>query len=129
MNTPKLSPYMKKRARLRFKSTQPTATDQSEAMTTDINVVIGYMLKTGEMPSERKGIYGDFTELPTDLKGFIDTARSMGRHRNRLPKALQTLTVAELTALTPQKLAEILAPPAPPAPPEPPAGNKEGAKQ
>lgn len=128
MATNKRKLYMERRERLRTRSTMETATDQSEASNTDINVVIGYMLKTGQPPGDAKPMYGDFTELPTDLRGFIEMARSMNRHRNRLPEKLRNMSVADLTALTREQLGEILKPPATPATPATPADDQGGKK-
>lgn len=128
MATKKRAQYLERRARTRTHTKTETLTDQSEARNTDINVVIGYMLKTGQPPGEAKPIYGDFTQLPDDLRGFIDTARSMARHRNKLPEKLRNMSVKELTALTPQQIKDILAPPVPPAPPATPAGDNGGNK-
>lgn len=105
--------YYERKALLRTRTTTPTMTDQSEAAGTDINIVLGHMLATGHPPREKEPIYGDFSELPEDLRGFIHQARSIGRRRTQLPPQLREMPVSELLALTKERLSEILTPPAP----------------
>lgn len=97
---------------------KPSLTDQSQAKDTDINIIVNRFLKTGTAPGAPVApIHGDFTELPQDLRAFIETSRTIHKHRNRLPEQLRNMPVDELMRLTPDALARILAPPAtPPAP-------------
>lgn len=101
-----------------------SVTDQSQAHDTDINVIVGRFLKTGGgVTSPGKPMYGDFSELPDGLRGFIRTAQSLNSYRNQLPESLRELTTEQLLMLTPSELASRLKPPTPtPAPPteEPP---------
>lgn len=106
-------------------NTDPTLTDQSQAKETDINVIVGRYGIGNTMPGHNKqGIYGDFTNLPTDLRGYIDTARELEKIRGRLPPQLRDKPTEELMALKPEDIKKILTPeptPAPtPAPQEPP---------
>lgn len=104
-----------------FHNTTPTMTDQSAAATTDLNVIVNQFLKTGQSPNRGNPRYGDFSQLPTDLRGMIETSRSVAKLRRALPEQLKELPMEELLGLTPEKLAEMLAP----KPVDPPAETKE----
>lgn len=110
--------YHENRKRARITDKTPSLTDQSQARETDINVIIPRFLKTGIAPGGAQPISGDFTHLPIDLRGFIEAARSMDKHRAELPKELRELPTEELLGLTNEQLQNKLSPPAPP--PEPP---------
>lgn len=97
----------------------PTMTDQSAAATTDLNVIVNQFLKTGTSSSKGNPRYGDFSDLPTDLRGIIETARSVTKLRSNLPPQLRDLPVEQLLALTPEQIATILTPPAPTPTPTP----------
>lgn len=118
--------YAFNKIRTRTITTQKTKTDQSQAKDTDINVIVGRFLHTGTVPApDQRPFYGDFSELPGDLRGFLDRARTLEHHRKQLPKALQHLTTEELLTLTPKALKDIMEPPAPtpaPTPATPPEG-------
>jgi len=115
--------YYERKKQLRTRTTKESMTDQSAAAGTDINVVIGHMLATGEQPGEATPIYGDFTIIPEDLRSLIHTARGLARHRSSLPAQLRNMSLADLVALTPAKMRDILNPPA-----KPPAEAKETTK-
>lgn len=104
-----------RRERAAFKNTEPTQTDQSAAATTDLNVIINQFLKTGQSSSRGNPAYGDFSELPTDLRGMIDQAKTMKALQRQLPPQLKDMRLDELINLTPQDLARILAPAEKPA--------------
>lgn len=106
--------YERNKAKSRTTTTKPTLTDQSQAKETDRNVIVNRFMKTGQVPPGRTGFYADMSHLPTDLKGFLDRARSIPNLKAKLPKALESLTLNELLALTPEQLREKLTPPAPP---------------
>lgn len=62
----------------------------------------------------------DFTNLPTDFRGFIETARTLNQLRDKLPAQFRDMDLAELMALTPTDIQTKLQPPAkPPAKEEP----------
>lgn len=104
--------YAINRLRARTENNQPTMTDQSQAKETDINVIVGNMLKMQAEPMHpTPDMGGDYSEFPTDLRGMIEAARSMEKHRRQLPKELRNKPVAELLAMTQEQLAHILAPP------------------
>lgn len=113
-----MSNYYRNRERANFKSTKPSLTDQSQAAGTDINVIVNQFLKTGQVRGPATPpMYGDFTSLPGDLRGMIETSRKVKELRHKLPKQLQEMPVEELLALQPNELKNILQPPAePPAP-------------
>lgn len=101
----------------------PTETDQSQARETDINVIIGrfgvgHLAKgNGKVP-----MYEDFTDLPRDLRGYIEQARGLDELRARLPEPLKAQKLEELLQLTPQQIHGLLFP-QPEAPP--PTDTKE----
>lgn len=104
-----------KRAKAAYRDKSPTLTDQSQAAETDINVIVKRYGVHGQAPgTTREPMYGDFTGLPTDLRGFIETGRALEEHRERLPEKLRDMPITELLALTPEELTNILTPPAPP---------------
>lgn len=106
-----------------FNNKDPSLTDQSQARDTDINVIVGKFNITGRVPgSDTQPMSGDFSELPRDLRSFIEQARQLTRLHSELPEKLRNLTTQQLLELPPAELKAILEPPAsPPAPaPEPP---------
>lgn len=60
-------------------------------------------------------MYEDFTDLPRDLRGYIEQARGLEDLRERLPEQLKTQKLEELLQLTPQQIHGLLFP-QPPAP-------------
>jgi len=104
--------YQKNRLRAQTKTTKPSLTDQSQASETDVNVIVRKMRQTGVMPTaSTQPMGGDFTSLPDNLRDMIELSRTVELNRNRLPPELRKLEMSELLALTPDKLAHILAPP------------------
>ncbi|QXP08144.1 MAG: internal scaffolding protein [Arizlama microvirus] len=100
----------------------PTLTDQSSVHSTDINVIVTQFLKTGAQPEGSEGFYADMTQLPDDLRGFIEMGRSITTLQNQLPKELRGMTAQEIFALTDEQLLAKL------TPPEKPADKKEDTK-
>lgn len=90
---------------------EPTMTDQSQAENTDINVIVNQFLKTGQVQQGATPIYADFSELPDDLRGFIEVGRSIGRLEGELPEQLRGIPVHELVTMTNEQLLAKLAPP------------------
>jgi len=89
----------------------PTLTDQSQARDTDINIIIKMLEQTGTVPGAKgEPIYGDFTGLPTDLRGFIEKGRELKSLQGALPPQLQGKTLEEVLSLTPEALKTILTP-------------------
>lgn len=96
-----------------------SATDQSQANETDINVIVGKMGISGTVPgAPMEPIYGDWTQFPQDLREYIETARTIDSLREKLPEQLKNKKTEELIAMTPETLAELLKPADPPAQPE-----------
>lgn len=58
-------------------------------------------------------MYGDFADLPRDLRGYIHMAKGLERLKGKLPEALKGKSPFELAALTNEQLTAILTPPAP----------------
>lgn len=106
--------YYENRKRAQIKNTDPSLTEQSMARDTDINVIVGKFKITGRVPGGNgQPMTGDWTQLPQDLRGFIDTARDFNNKRRMLPKELQNIKTDELLNLTIEDIAKKLAPPAP----------------
>lgn len=107
--------YANNRKRARTVTKTPTLTDQSQARETDINIIVGRFLKTGTAPgAPKQPVEGvDWTQYPTDLRGFIETSRDYLRHKNALPEQLRNIPVEKLVYMTPDELTTILTPPAP----------------
>lgn len=90
----------------------PTLTDQSQANDTDINVIVKrYGIHAQAPGNPAQPMYGDFSGLPTDLRGFIEVGRTLEENRQRLPEPLRDKPIEELFALTPEQLTAILTPP------------------
>jgi len=103
--------YYQNRQRARTQNNEPTMTDQSQAKDTDINVIVNQFMKTGQAPgAATQPMYGDFTQLPNDLRGMIELNRSMKDKRASLPPQLKDLALEELLALTPEALEAKLKP-------------------
>lgn len=112
--------YQLNRKRAQFKNVEPTMTDQSQAKFTDINIIVERIRQTGIQPPGRKpGYNADLTQVPEDLRGFLELARSANQRRGELPPQLQQLTTEQLLSLTTEDIKRILTPPEPPAPPDP----------
>lgn len=106
--------YQINKAHSRTRNTKPSMADQAGAKDTDINVIVGRFLHTGTVPTSRRPPFsGDFTELPTDLRGFIEGAMRTKDIRRSLPAELRDMPVEEILALTPEQLTSKLTPPAP----------------
>jgi len=57
------------------------------ARDTDLNIIVEKFKITGRVPSaQQQPIAGDFTNLPDDLRGFIETAKSIKDCRAKLPR-------------------------------------------
>lgn len=111
--------YAENKLRSQIKTTKPTLTDQSQAHETDINVIVKRFATTGRVPGAQQApISGDFSELPVDLRGFLEEAKQVKRLQKQLPKELQGKTVEQILALTPDELQTILTPVEPPTKPE-----------
>lgn len=111
--------YQKNRLRAITQNNEPTMTDQAGARDTDINVIVAQFARTGQVPGGRnEPMYGDFSVLPRDLRGFIQEAASLERHRRNLPEQLRNMSLPELLSLTPDKLKDILTPAPTPVPTE-----------
>lgn len=111
----RMSNYLKMKERAKFRSTQPSMTDQSQTKSTDVNVIVKQFQVTGAFPgSPTPPMYGDFSQLPQDLAEALEQSRSLNKLRARLPKELQAMTLQELIALTPADIERILTPPVKP---------------
>lgn len=120
-----MSNYAQNKAQSMTVTNDPTMTDQSQATDTDINVIVGrYGIGPLAMGTNKQGMTGDFSQLPEDLRGFIDMGRSIETLREKLPPELQNKSVEEIVALTPEQLTNILNP----SPPSAPTENEETSK-
>lgn len=105
-------------------NTEPTMTDQSGAADTDINLIVKRYGVFGQAPgAATEPVYGDFADLPIDLREKIELIRSIPQLQRSLPEQLATRSLQDLASLTNEQLTAILQPvvtPAPtPAPTEP----------
>lgn len=105
--------YRYNKPRSKTRNTVPTLTDQSAAKETDRNIIVQRYLQHGQVPTGKQPIYGDFSEFPTDLAGFLAQARSIQRLRGQLPVELQSLSINELLNMTTDELAAKLKKPEP----------------
>lgn len=105
--------YQRNKHASRTINDRPTATDQSQAAETDINVIIGRMLRTGTPVPGANGepVYADWTQLPSDLRGMIELGRSLEMSRNKLPDQLKGIPIDQLINLTNDQILTILTPP------------------
>lgn len=110
--------YALNKANSRTKNTKPTLTDQSAAQDTDRNVIVKKFMVTSQVPAGRPGFYANLAELPEDLRGFINQARSLQNLRGNLPPELRNLSLNDILALTPEQLRDKLKKPEPPAKPQ-----------
>lgn len=107
-----MSNYKANKAKAIHFNNEPTMTDQSQAEQTDINIIVTQFIRTGQAPSgAAQPIYGDFSELPEDLRGFIEMGRSMNGLIQQLPAELQGIPVHELVRMTNEQITAILNPP------------------
>lgn len=115
-----MSRYRINKANARTRSTKESLTDQGQAKTTDINVIIGQFLNTGMAPGNvGSPMWQDFTQLPQGLRGMIECARNLEALKRNLPAELQNIPTNQLLQLTPEQIRAILQPPEqPPAQPE-----------
>lgn len=96
---------------------EPSLTDQAAARDTDINVIVAQFTVHGQAPgTTAQPLYEDFTNLPTDLRGFIELGREMEQRRNELPEAFRTMSIDELMTLTPADIQRTLTPAQPDTP-------------
>lgn len=115
------SNWKKNRELARTHDDTPTLTDQSQAKDTDVNVIVKRYMVTDQAPGAPLTLmWGqDFSTLPIDLRGFIDLARGMQSHVDKLPKELRNLSIQDLIALTPEQLTQKLTPAPTPEPTKP----------
>lgn len=106
-----MSKWKENKANAVFINTEPTMTDQSQAESTDINIIIHQFLRTGHAPAGKQPIYGDFSELPDDLRGFIEMGRGMTSLVNQLPEQLRDIPVEQLLTMTNDEIVAKLQPP------------------
>jgi len=104
--------WQKNKALAITRDNTPSLTDQGAARDTDINIIVGQFLVSGKVPgSKNPPLYGDFTELPKDLRGMIEMANSLKRNQANLPEQLRDIPVGHLLTLTPAEINAKLAPP------------------
>lgn len=107
--------YQRNKELARTLNTEPTLTDQAAAKDTDINRIVASYKITGQMPqAAAQPVYADFSELPDDLRGMMETAKALRQHMDRLPPQLRNLGPEQLLALKGEDLKRILTPPVKP---------------
>ena len=102
--------YKANKAAARYHNTEPSLTDQSQANDTDVNVIVKKFAITGQAPGGRTPNYGDFTQLPKDLRELLAMNKSVKGYRDTLPEQLRDLEIEELLALSEQDITKILTP-------------------
>lgn len=110
-----MSNWKQNKERAKTINTEPSLTDQSQAPNTDINIIVTQFMRTGQAPQGKTPIYGDFTQLPEDLRGFIEMGRSINTLRSALPEQLREIPPAELFRMTNEEITAKLTPPNKPA--------------
>jgi len=103
--------YQINKERAKYRNDEPSLTDQSQAAGTDINIVMTQFLRTGQQNGTKAPMFGDFSELPEDLRGFIEMGRSITEHREQLPEQLRNVPTARLFNMTREEISAILNPP------------------
>lgn len=103
--------YYKRNRLLATIDDTPTMTDQSQAMDTDINVIVKRYGIHGQAPgTSEAAVYQDLSEFPNNLRDIIDTARNIDEHLGALPPQLRNTTFGELLNLTEEQLTAKLTP-------------------
>lgn len=106
-----MSNYKRNKLKARFFNTEPSATDQSQANDTDVNVIVKRYAITGTAPgAAHEPMYEDFTSIPGNLRDMIEQTRSVAKLRRTLPAPLREMPVDELLALKPEDIQRILKP-------------------
>lgn len=85
-------------------------TDQSQRDHTDMRIIVTQFLRTGQAPQGKPPIYADFSQLPEDLRGFIEMGRSIKGLSARLPEQLRGIPIPELLAMTTEQINDKLKP-------------------
>lgn len=108
------SNWARNKERAKYRNTDASLTEQSQARETDINVIVGRMGVSGTVPGTTKTpMGGDFTNLPVDLREMIETSRTMKQARQNLPPELRDIPVDELLNMTATDIVARLTPPKP----------------
>lgn len=119
--------YYENKQRAKFRNTEPTMTDQSQAAATDVNQIIKQFKRSQIAPEQKNpGYYADLVEVPQDLRSVIEMSRSVHGIRKRLPETLREKPIEELLMMTEADIRAIVQPPTPtpaPQPATPPAGE------
>lgn len=108
--------YQRNKLLAKTKTTKPSLTDQAGARETDINVIVKQFTVSGRANgTTTEPMYQDFSELPRDLRGFIEMGRGLTENAAKLPKQLRDLAPEELFSLTKEQITAKLTPPQPEA--------------
>lgn len=105
--------YQLNKIRTRTRTTKPSLTDQSQADSTDINIMLKgvtfgnleYGKGAADAPQET-----DYTNLPDDYRDAIEFGRQLPKFRGDLPPALRDIPIPTLLNLTPAELMARLKP-------------------
>lgn len=100
-----MSNYHRNKERAKTRQVGATKTDQSAAPGTDINIIMKNHAIHGTAPGSAKApLYGDFSNIPDNLRDMIELGKSIEGHRQQLPTALQDMTIQELVNANPEQL-------------------------
>ncbi|QXP08023.1 MAG: internal scaffolding protein [Arizlama microvirus] len=110
-----IATHEERRAAARTINNEPTLTDQSGAAETDLNIILARYMQSGTLMSHNKEpMYEDWTDLPEDFRGFIETGRQIEALTLQLPDALKKYSVQQLLSMTNEQITGILKPPVTP---------------
>lgn len=116
--------YQANKIASKTRTTEPSLTDQSQAASTDVNVILkGH--KFGQ-PALGRGAaqapaFEDYTNLPDDYRQAIELARQLPNTWGKLPPQLRNIPIDQLINKTPNELTAMLTP----KPADPPAEKEE----
>lgn len=101
----------------RTRTTEPSATDQSQANSTDINIILkgasfgNLEFGKGAAPAP---VYNDYSNLPADFRDLIEMSRQLPGYVGQLPPQLRDIPLDVFMSMTPDDIRTRMAPPAPP---------------
>lgn len=103
------STYFANKNAAKYSDKTPSKTDQSQAGDTDVNVIVRKYAVTGKAPGmPGNPMYGDFSDIPGDLRSMLEEGRKIRRYKNQLPEKLKTMEIKDLLRLTPTEIQNIL---------------------
>ena len=106
--------YQRNKELAKTRDHTPSLTDQAAARDSDINIIVAQYTIHGQAPgTSQNAMYDDFTQLPQDLREYIEHARTLKDRLNELPEAFRTLDLEQILALTNEQITLTLTPETP----------------